>query len=664
MVARAGDRRRVNAAIRRVTSRARGARRLTGARHAGRARKPLRPAPVPHDRGGVTVEALSADRIVRAFGRGRPQCADGGLQSGEPNARAARSRINNNGRPRQRKEVNGDPRSEPELSAGDARRSRHPVRRRLRRRHAARRRPVHEAPGGVRQRPRHLPDFPAEIRAPAGTIAGVSSFQVHISDHEISTPGDTPNVLVAMNPAALKANLRDIEPGLDAHRERRRVRQAQPRQGRLRSRIRSTTARSTKYRVYEVPMTSLTVEAHSSASESKPRDAERSKNFFALGLVYWMYNRPTEPMIEWIKEQVRQDARDREGEHARLPGRLQLRRDRRDVRPPVRVQARARSRRARTATSPATRRWPTASSPPAQQAKMPLFLGSIRSRRRRDILHELSKLKNFGVNTFQAEDEIAGIGAAVGARLRRRTRRHRHQRPGRRLKGEAIGLAISSSCRWSSSTCSAAALARVCRPRPSRPTCCWRCTAATARRRCRSCGAVAGRLLRRRVRGRAHRAQVPHAGHPAHRRLPRQRRRAVAPPRRRRAARHLDRRSRPSRQPRRRVPALPARPRRSRAVGRPRHAGARAPHRRPREGGRHRQRQLRAGEPRTMVRIRARPRSRASPRTSRLSRSTTPTRAPSSSCSVGAAPRRAIARAKRRVREARGSRSRTPTCAT
>ena len=102
-----------------------------------------------------------------------------------------------------------------------------------------------------------LPDFPAEIRAPAGTIAGVSAFQVHISDHDIVTPGDAPNVLVAMNPAALKANLaRPARRASTLHRQRRRVRRAQPRQGRLRRRTRSTTTRSPAYRVYEVPMTS------------------------------------------------------------------------------------------------------------------------------------------------------------------------------------------------------------------------------------------------------------------------------------------------------------------------------------------------------------------------------------------------------------------------
>src|SRR5215212_8386086 len=130
-----------------------------------------------------------------------------------------------------------------------------------------------------------LPDFPAEIRAPAGTVNGVSSFQVHISDHDITTPGDEPNVLVAMNPAALKADLARLEQGgtlivnEDAFDERK----------------------VSGYRVIKVPMTSLTKDACAPLG-IKPRDAERSKNFFALGLVSFMYTRPVQPTLDWIIE--------------------------------------------------------------------------------------------------------------------------------------------------------------------------------------------------------------------------------------------------------------------------------------------------------------------------------------------------------------------------
>src|SRR5690606_29961846 len=145
-----------------------------------------------------------------------------------------------------------------------------------------------------------LPDFPAEIRAPAGTLAGVSAFQVHISDHDITTPGDAPNVLVAMNPAALKAELHRLEDGgtiivnVDTCDERNLTKAG--------SAENPLTDDSLKgYTVYEVPMTSLTKEAVIPAGV-KPRDADRSKNFFALGLVSWMYTRPVEPTLEWIEE--------------------------------------------------------------------------------------------------------------------------------------------------------------------------------------------------------------------------------------------------------------------------------------------------------------------------------------------------------------------------
>ena len=143
-----------------------------------------------------------------------------------------------------------------------------------------------------------LPDFPADIRAPAGTVAGVSAFQVHISDHDIFTPGDHPDVLVAMNPAALRAHKADLEAGAaiilnsDAFDERSLQKAGYAADPRADQSLDAFT-------VYEVPMTSLTLEAVK-PSGTKARDAERSKNFFALGLVSWMYSRPPEPTIEWV----------------------------------------------------------------------------------------------------------------------------------------------------------------------------------------------------------------------------------------------------------------------------------------------------------------------------------------------------------------------------
>src|SRR5438105_9101471 len=145
-----------------------------------------------------------------------------------------------------------------------------------------------------------MPDYPAEIRAPAGTVAGVSAFQVHISDHDISTPGDSPNVLIAMNPAALKACVRDLMPGaaiivnVDAF-ETRNLDKA----GYAANPLEDGSLDA--FTVYEVPMTSMTLEA-AKETGAKPRDAERSKNFFALGVVSWMYSRPIEPVLDWINE--------------------------------------------------------------------------------------------------------------------------------------------------------------------------------------------------------------------------------------------------------------------------------------------------------------------------------------------------------------------------
>ena len=144
-----------------------------------------------------------------------------------------------------------------------------------------------------------LPDFPAEIRAPAGTVNGVSAFQVQVSDHDITTPGDAPNVLIAMNPAALKSELQRIEIGgtlivnEDTFDERNLTKagfEANPLED-------GTTD---NYKLFKVPMTSITKEVCKELGV-KPRDADRSKNFFALGLVSWLYTRPQEPTLDWIK---------------------------------------------------------------------------------------------------------------------------------------------------------------------------------------------------------------------------------------------------------------------------------------------------------------------------------------------------------------------------
>jgi 2-oxoglutarate ferredoxin oxidoreductase subunit alpha len=285
-----------------------------------------------------------------------------------------------------------------------------------------------------------FPNFPAEIRAPAGTLAGVSAFQVHISDHDILTAGDTPNVLVAMNPAALLANLADLERGAtvvlnsDAFDDRA-----------LQKAGLATDPRAdgtlSAFKVYEVPMTSMTLEA-CKPTGAKPRDAERSKNFFALGLVSWLYGRPTDPTNEWIAKRFAKVPLVAEanalafragvnfGETAELfessyeiaPAHL----------PPGRYT---------NVTGNTALAWGLIAA--AHQAKLSIFLGSYPITPASDILHELSKHKNFGVRTLQAEDEIAGIGAAIGAAFGGSLGITTTSGPGIDLKAESVGLAVN-----------------------------------------------------------------------------------------------------------------------------------------------------------------------------------------------------------------------------
>ena len=285
-----------------------------------------------------------------------------------------------------------------------------------------------------------FPDFPAEIRAPAGTVNGVSAFQVHISDHDILTPGDAPNVLVAMNPAALKANIDMMAKGTvlivnsDAFEERDLAKagyEANP----------LTDGSLSAYTVYEVPMTSITQEVCKEAGV-KPRDAERSKNFFALGLISWLYTRPVEPTIEWIAERFAgrpqvADANTRAfragydfGETA------ELFESNYEVKPATfekgeYVQV----------TGNQALAWGLITA--ARLAGLTIFLGSYPITPASDILHELSRRKEFGVRTFQAEDEIAGIGAALGASFGGALGVTTTSGPGLDLKSETIGLAIN-----------------------------------------------------------------------------------------------------------------------------------------------------------------------------------------------------------------------------
>jgi 2-oxoglutarate ferredoxin oxidoreductase subunit alpha len=285
-----------------------------------------------------------------------------------------------------------------------------------------------------------MPDFPAEIRAPAGTLAGVSAFQVHISDHDIATPGDIADVLVAMNPAALRAQLSTLRSAgtvivnVDTFEERN-LKKA----GYAVDPLHDGSLEG--HQVYEVPMTSLTLQSVEHLGV-KPRDAERSKNFFALGLLSWMYTRPVDGTIEWIKsrfanrEQVMEanlaafKAGHAFGETAELFDHAF------EVRPAHLAAGTYTNITGNTALA-----WGLVAA--GQLAGVPVFLGSYPITPASDILHELSKHKAFGVRTFQAEDEIAGIGSALGAAFGGHLGVTTTSGPGLSLKGETLGLAVS-----------------------------------------------------------------------------------------------------------------------------------------------------------------------------------------------------------------------------
>ncbi len=285
-----------------------------------------------------------------------------------------------------------------------------------------------------------FPDFPAEIRAPAGTLAGVSAFQVHISDHTISTPGDSPNVLVAMNPAALKANVATLPKGatiianVDAFDERSLAKagyEADP----------LADGSLAAYTVYEVPMTSITTEVSKEAGV-KPRDAERSKNFFALGLISWLYTRPIEGTLAWIEEKYAGKTLVLEANQRAFKAgyhfgeTAELFESSYEVKPAVLAPGEYVNITGNTATA-----WGLIAA--ATCSGLPLFLGTYPITPASDILHELSKHKQFGVRTFQAEDEISGIGAALGAAFGGALGVTTTSGPGVDLKSEMMGLAIS-----------------------------------------------------------------------------------------------------------------------------------------------------------------------------------------------------------------------------
>lgn len=284
-----------------------------------------------------------------------------------------------------------------------------------------------------------LPDFPAEIRAPAGSLPGVSSFQVCFSSHDIRTPGDQPDVLVAMNPAALKVNLPELVDGgviiinTDGFNEVN-LKKAKYDSNPLED---GTLAR---YRVYKIPITSLTLKALKDVNISH-KQAERCKNFFALGLMYWLYDRPIDATLKWIERRFADQPELIQANQTALRAGYAYGEATEMFTTHYRVR--------RAAIEPGVYRNVTGNEATAlgfvaasQLAGRPLFYASYPITPASDILHALAQHKNFGVKTFQAEDEIAAMCAAIGAAFAGNLGLTGTSGPGLALKSEAINLAV------------------------------------------------------------------------------------------------------------------------------------------------------------------------------------------------------------------------------
>ena len=286
-----------------------------------------------------------------------------------------------------------------------------------------------------------LPDYPAEIRAPAGSLPGVSGFQIHFADHDILTPGDQPDVLVAMNPAALKTNLADLrERGtLIVNRDAFSDRNLQ-KAGYTTNPLEDGTLEP--YKVHSVPLSTMTVEALKEVEGITPREAERSKNFFALGLMSWLYGRPTGTTLDFIETKFAGRRELVDGNTLAFKAGYNYGETSEDfivsyeVRPAKLAPGVYRNITGNEALSLGL----VAAS---IQSGLDLFLGAYPITPASGILEELARYKHFGVRTFQAEDEIAAAGAALGASFGGSLGVTTSAGPGIVLKSETMGLAVA-----------------------------------------------------------------------------------------------------------------------------------------------------------------------------------------------------------------------------
>jgi len=286
-----------------------------------------------------------------------------------------------------------------------------------------------------------LPDFPAEIRAPRGTLHGVSAFQIHFASRDILTPGDRPNVLVVMNPAALQTNLGALEGGgsviadadefTDRNLEKAGYTANPLEDGSLQD-----------YHVYRVPMTSMTLRAADGIEGVTRREAERSKNFFALGLLSWMFGRPIDVTIRWIEGRFASNPPIREANLAAFRAgwnfgeTTEIFAVQYEVKPAPAAPGVYRNVNGATALA-----WGLIAA--SVRSGLPLFYASYPITPASELLHELSRHKNFGVRTVQAEDEIAAANLALGASFGGHLGVTGTSGPGMDLKAETVGLAVA-----------------------------------------------------------------------------------------------------------------------------------------------------------------------------------------------------------------------------
>ncbi len=287
-----------------------------------------------------------------------------------------------------------------------------------------------------------LPNFPAEIRAPAGTLAGVSAFQIHFASQDILTPGDAPNVLVAMNPAALKANLPELDRGAtiivneDAFTKRNL-----DKAGYASNPLEDGSLGA--FRIHRIPMTTLTTRAVEGIEEASTRDAGRAKNLFALGVLSWLYGRPTDVTERWMEKKFGRNPAALKSNLAAFNAGWSFG----ETTELLDVQYKVRPA---TDALPGTYRNVNGTTALAlgliaasARSGLPLVLASYPITPASELLHELSRHQNFGVTTIQAEDEIAAAGMALGAAFGGRLGVTATSGPGMDLKAETIGLAVA-----------------------------------------------------------------------------------------------------------------------------------------------------------------------------------------------------------------------------